>query len=335
MPESKLAKNTKPMEQWTTGELLTHFRPHLLEALPKGMSIQRLLRMANNAVSRSKRLKECTPMSILASVVECVQLGLEPDPIMGEIYIVPYKNIATPIVGYKGYLKLVYQTSVIYSITRRIVRDGEEFSVSYGTNPCICHKPLNHGEENGNSKWLGVYAVAHHKDGHYDFEWLERDDVFRRRNRSQAYRTGMKDSTKRDSPWFTDELSMWLKTAVRALAGGLEKSTADNRLSRAVALDNADAGLMKPTPLGWDMLPVVEGNGEAETGPMEGSVIREKPKSDTIPYTTACDMRSQCEEVGVDVGDVLRSMRHSGKLEDLPASRREDFNKTLSTHMKK
>jgi hypothetical protein len=75
-----------------------------------------------------------------------------------------------------------------------------------------------------------------------------------------------------------------------------------------------------------------QGKGAREPGEEPESVIREKKPSDTISYETACDMRSQCEEIGVKVDDVLRSMRHSGTLETLPVGRQVDFNKALSTH---
>ncbi len=254
----------------------------LRKALPKHLTAERLIRIAATAIQKSPGLKKCTPLSLLACVVECGQLGLEPDGVLGEIYLVPFKDQATIIVGYKGFAKLAYQTGDIYKITTYVVRKGEKFKYTAGTTAAIVHEPKDHGEEKGDSSWLYAYAIAFFRDGHTDFEVLERAEVFRRRSRSRAYTSG-----KKDSPWFTDPESMWKKSAVRALATRLPKSTTDNRLARAVALDEmSDAGLLSPTTTGLeiseDALSLNEDSIPAE-GPIQPSKEVEKKAAKRDP----------------------------------------------------
>jgi recombination protein RecT len=249
------------------------------KALPKHLTPERLIRMAATAIQKSPGLKKCTPLSLLACVVECGQLGLEPDGILGDVYLVPFKEQATIIVGYKGFMKLAYQTGDIYKITYHVVRKGESFGFTYGTNPSVEHTPKDHGEEKDDATWVYAYAVAHFRDGHTDFEVLERADVFKRRSRSRAY-----TSKKLDSPWFTDPEAMWKKSAVRALAARLPKSTTDNRLARAVAIDEmSDAGLLTATATGFeiseDALTINEGAAVADAPIQEAREVVEEKKS--------------------------------------------------------
>jgi recombination protein RecT len=234
-------------------------KAELRKALPKHLTADRLVRLAATMIQKSPQLKECTPLSLLACVVECAQLGLEPDSVLGEIYIVPFKGTASIIVGYKGFAKLIYNMGDVYKITSHIVRKGEKFHVSYGTHEEIEHVPKDHGPENDDSTWLGAYAVAHHRDGHTNGHYLERAEIFRRRSRSHAFR-----NQKKDSPWFTDPESMWKKTAIRALAAWMPKSAQDKSLARAAVLDDlAEAGVLTPTPTGFE---IAENASPAEIG---------------------------------------------------------------------
>lgn len=234
----------------------------LRRALPNDLAPERLARISLTVIERSKGLKQCSPISLLACVVECAQLGFEPDPIMGEAYLVPFKEQATLLVGYKGFAKLAFQTGDIYKIPAFVVRKGEEYSEIAGSHAALIHVPKDHGVEKDDSTWTHAYAMAFFRDGHTDWQTLERAEVFRRRSRSRAFTSG-----KKDSPWFTDPEMMWRKSAIRALASRLPKSTKDYRLARAVAIDDlGEAGLLKPA-------------GHGMSGALEGFELSEAAES--------------------------------------------------------
>jgi len=234
----------------------------LQKAFPNALSAERHARIAITVIQKSESLMKCSPLSLLACVVESAQLGLEPDPSMGLIYFVPYAGVATIQIGWKGYAHLVFNTSDIYKIVPTVIRKGEKVSLTAGTRPELVHVPKDHGVEKPASKdepspesWTHAYSVATYRDGHTDFIVLERAEVFRRRAMSKAWR-----EKKLGTPWFTNPESMWWKTAIRALANRLPKSTKDNRLARALAIDAAgdsDTPLL-PAPgggLGFDLIP--------------------------------------------------------------------------------
>ena len=50
----------------------------LASALPKWLSTDRLLRIVFTSVMKNPKLLECTRESILSSVMQCAQVGLEP-----------------------------------------------------------------------------------------------------------------------------------------------------------------------------------------------------------------------------------------------------------------
>lgn len=225
------------------------------KAFPEAASAQRLIRLSITQIQTTPGLAECDPISLLACVIESAQLNLEPDPVLGEIYFVPFKKRASIIVGWKGFVKLATNGPDIYKVVPTIVRKGEKFALRYGTNPAIDHIPGEHGaENNADTAWRGVYAVAFHRDGHTDFEYLEREDVFARRSKSSAWR-----NDKKDSPWFTDKAAMWRKSAIRALGARLPKSP---KLQRALEIDRrTDEGrtdLVIPTEHGFELAAIPE-----------------------------------------------------------------------------
>ena len=57
-------------------------------AVPKWMSVDRLLRVIFASVMRNPKLLQCTTESLLSSVMQCAQLGLE--PILGRAHLIPY-----------------------------------------------------------------------------------------------------------------------------------------------------------------------------------------------------------------------------------------------------
>jgi recombination protein RecT len=219
----------------------------LRKALPDDLSAERLARVSLTVIQKSEGLMECSPISLLACVVQTAQLGFDPDPLLGEVAFVPYKKQATLQVMYKGFVKLAYNTGDIHKITAYVVRKGEKFQTKAGTAETLVHEPKDHGVEKDDSTWTHAYAVAFFRDGHTIHKVLERAEVFRRRARSRAFQSG-----KKDTPWFTDQEAMWQKTAIRALAGLLPKSTKDNRLARAAKLDElGELGLLKPLENGF------------------------------------------------------------------------------------
>src|SRR6185369_8498387 len=72
-------------------EFLTRSRSAIEMALPKHLNPDRMMRLALTAFSTSEDLRNCTPQSILSSIVVASQMGLEPG-VAGQGYLIPYKR---------------------------------------------------------------------------------------------------------------------------------------------------------------------------------------------------------------------------------------------------
>src|SRR5271168_3507603 len=233
------------------------FKAQLAKAIPNSISADRLVRLALTMIKKNSRLQTCTPISIMACVVEIAQLGLEPEGVLGHAYMVPFKDQCTLIVGYRGFMHLMYQSGVITEVSSEIVRKGDKFQRVLGTERQLVHIPSPIPEKDEEKDWLGAYAVTHFLNGSKAFEYLEKVKIHHARNRSRGWQSHLKDGT--STPWITDPEEMWKKTPIRRLAKRMPTSTSDQRpsLLRAVMLDEyaEKPGLLLPTLSGFEVNP--------------------------------------------------------------------------------
>jgi len=185
----------------------TSVRKQLAIAAPKHLSVDRLLRVAMTAIQKTPRLLDCTPDSILACVMTCAELGLEPSGVLGQAYFVPYRNKrgiyqAQFIPGYRGYIALARRTGDVLSVQAQAVFEEDHFVIQYGTDEKLEHIPTN-GER---GKLLGAYVFFKFKDGGHSFDWMTVEDIEKIRKRSKA---------SDDGPWKTDYNEMAKKTVIR------------------------------------------------------------------------------------------------------------------------
>ena len=194
-------------------EMLERAKPAIANALPKHLTAERMVRIAYGAVSRSPRLLECDPASIVRAVVESSELGLEPTGILGHSYLVPYRNNKTRKmeaqlqVGYRGFIELAGRSGRLEHLRARVVYEGEDFIWEEGLEPKLVHVPVLNRDPS--AKPVAVYATAKFIGGGVAFEVLSIDDVEKRRKSSRARDSG---------PWVTHWDEMARKSAVRALA---------------------------------------------------------------------------------------------------------------------
>ncbi len=207
--------------------ILERQKDQIAMALPRHISVDRMLRVVLTSIRRTPKLLECDQMSLLGAVMEAAQLGLEPDGVLGHAYLVPYGKKVQLIPGYKGLIDLARRSGNVESIQARAVYEGDEFDFAYGDTPFLTHKPTADPGE-----LLAVYAIAKLKGGETVFEVMWRTQVETIRKRSMAANNG---------PWVTDYDEMARKTAVRRLVKYLPLSA---EVARAVTLDDmAEAGI--------------------------------------------------------------------------------------------
>ena len=182
----------------------------MAQALPKHMDIDRLTRLAMTTIRTTPALKDADVGSLLGAVMQAAQLGLEPG-LMGHCYLLPFNNKNKGIkevqfiIGYKGMIDLARRSGHIKSIYAHAVYSNDEFDYELGLESKLVHKPTMNADK---GEFVGAYAVAHFKDGGYQFEFMSKADIEKRKGRSKA-------ANSKFSPWTSDYEEMAKKTVVR------------------------------------------------------------------------------------------------------------------------
>jgi recombination protein RecT len=254
---------TVPLNKVTNlQQLFAHpdFADRITKALPKGQNASRMIRTFVLAVQKVPKLMQVSPMSMMGVFTAIATLGLEPNTPLGQCYIIPFdvskkqgnqwvveRTDAQLIIGYPGYIDLIYRGDKVKDIDCQVVWEGDEFSYEHGTNKHLRHvakgKPQKPGAEP-----LYVYMHARMANGGEQFEVMTAADVHRIRARSQGFKTAMAAYDKAvskgyfpkaytEAPWIKDPIPMWRKTALRAGQKWLPKTV---ELAAALSLDDED-----------------------------------------------------------------------------------------------
>lgn len=209
----------------------------LAAVLPKHVSADRMLKIALGAMRTTPKLMNCTLESLLGGVVQCSQLGLEPNTPLGHAYLIPFdnrkKNITEVqiVLGYKGLIDLARRSGQVVSIAAHEVCKLDHFDFSYGLDEKLEHRPTL-GER---GPVIAFYAVAKLKDGGHAFEIMGREQIEAIRDASQNYKFA-KD--KAGTVWGQHFVEMGRKTVLRRLFKYLPVSI---ELATASALDDLSA----------------------------------------------------------------------------------------------
>jgi recombination protein RecT len=199
-------------------DLIERQKPEIARALiGTALDPERFARIAFTAIRQSPQLMRCRPESLLGALMTAAQLGLEPGP-LGEAWLVPFKDQVTFIVGYRGLLKLAWQSGQLRNISARVVYEADDFDFAFGLEPRLEHRPAR-GDRGAA---IYVYAAATLLGGGVEFEVLSVEEVEAIRGRSAA-------AAARSGPWVTDWAAMARKTAVRQLARWLPLVPTVNR----------------------------------------------------------------------------------------------------------
>jgi recombination protein RecT len=199
-------------------------------ALPEHIPVERFKRVAQTAILNSPILMRADPRALLTELVKAAQDGLLPDG--REAAIVPTGAGVSyrPMVA--GILKKARNSGEIAGISCEVAYKGEKFSVVLGDEPKITHE--RDLEAADDAPWVAVYAVATLKSGEKVRAVMTRAQVFRIRDRSDAYRAWKAGKIK-STPWDTDPEEMAKKTVIKRLAKLLPSSTdKDEALRRTI-----------------------------------------------------------------------------------------------------
>lgn len=218
------------------------FQTQIKKAMPEAMSSDVLLRVAVTTIQKTPKLLECSRDSLMQCVLECAQLGLLPDGILGQAYMVPYSRVATLQIGYRGILELARRSNQVKYVVGEAVYDCDDFSITYAPIREMKHVPNLEDPTRGEKvegKYLptgfrGAHGLVLYKDDTIDFEYMPLHKIERVRSLSQS-------GSSKDGPWLNHFEEMARKTAIRSLSKRLPLSADD--LRRIVADEYRENGL--------------------------------------------------------------------------------------------
>jgi recombination protein RecT len=216
----------------------------LAAVLPRHVSPDRMLKIALGALRTTPKLMECTVESLMGAVVQCSQLGLEPNTPLGHAYLIPFEKkkkvggewvtekVETQIViGYKGLIDLARRSGQVVSIAAHAVHEHDHFDYAFGLDEKLEHKPAM----SARGRVIAFYAVAKLVGGGHAFEVMSAEQVNEIRDASQNYKFAR---DKEKTVWGQHYEEMGRKTVLRRLFKYLPVSI---ELASAAALDDVGA----------------------------------------------------------------------------------------------
>jgi recombination protein RecT len=225
----------------------------------KIMTPDRFLRLAINAIKRTPRLMECDPQTVLGAFMTSAALGLEPNTVLQQAFLIPYKKktkrgndwIETYEcqfqIGYRGFVTLAHRSPHVLTIEAEAIHEGDHFKHMKGSRSFLEYEKALKGR----GELIGAFAFSKLEDNAEAATILTLDELHKIRDRSETYQSllrgiekqGMSDWEAKkaagklnDTPWVLWEDDMAAKSAIKKHAKQLPLNPGD-AMTAAVALD--------------------------------------------------------------------------------------------------
>ncbi len=237
---------TVKQRQTKVANLLDTYKASIAQALPRHITPDRMIRVALTAMTKQPDLLYCTSHSLISAVMTAGQLGLMPDSVLGECYLIPFNNTRKGvkecqiIIGYRGLCALAMRSGQVKSIQARAVfaanratEDGEEgdfFDYEMGLEEKLKHIPKGIKDDKHITHF---YAIVKFNNGGHILNVMTRTEVEKIRNESKNY---MYARDKASTIWGKYFEEMGCKTVLRRLMKYVPLSP---ELQEAVSMDEA------------------------------------------------------------------------------------------------
>jgi len=209
--------------------LIERQQSQVARAIGSTVGAERFVRNMLTTIRMTPKLAQCTPESLLGAMMQSAQLRLDPGPLQ-LVHFIPYQNRGRLEcqfqLGYRAYLELAFRAGIV--VTAHEVAERDEFSVEWGSEEKVIHRPALSGDR---GPVIGYYAVARRDGETVASKYMTAEEV--QAHRRQYARAG------KDSPWETAFGEMALKTVIRLLAKRLPLSVVGEEVAQAVQIDTA------------------------------------------------------------------------------------------------
>ena len=200
-----MSQQLATLKQTLTSEAM---REQFARSLPSHLTPERFARIAITALTRTPKLLDCTPESLMRCLLDLSAFGLEPDG--RRAHLIPYGAQCTLVIDWKGLAELAMRSGVIAKLHADVVCENDTFEYNLGA--ITCHK-IDFRKPRG--EVYAAYAMAQTKTGEVFVAVLSKDEVEAVRKRSRSGTSG---------PWVSDWNEMAKKTAFRRLSKWLPLS---------------------------------------------------------------------------------------------------------------
>lgn len=242
------------------------FSKGLTAVAGKYMTADRMLRLCINAVKKAPKLAECDPQTVLGAMMASAALGLEPNTVQQQAFLIPYKRSVKRgdqwyetyecqfQVGARGFITLAYRNPQIKLITANAIHEGDKWEQEEGSQSFLRYaKNLR-----DRGPLLGSYSYVRFATGDEAACVLPLDEILKIRSKSETYRTlvrnieNAKDAKSKsradtqfaETPWVMWEDDMASKSATKKHAKQLPLTAADSLAVAAELDDRGEAGTL-------------------------------------------------------------------------------------------
>lgn len=301
---TNLATQTPRVPQTLRQQLAgDYFKQQVALALPKHMTADRFVRVGLTALLKTPKLGDCTPESVIQCMLACSSLGLEPDG--RRAHLIPYGNVCTLIVDYKGIVELAKRSGDVSGVFAQVVCESDSFQWENGE---VKHQ-IDWKRDRG--AMYAAYATITFKDGSKQTDVMTKTEVDAIRRRSKAGNSG---------PWVTDYNEMAKKTVFRRASKWITLSP-----EVAEALEKEDAPFssatlvteLQPAHPHVEVLPEPE-KDDLPMGEVAPVVEVVKPVAPVAPAapTMQDQLAAVCKAAGFDYDDFGKWAIESGNVPD-------------------
>ncbi|MGL5752114.1 MAG: recombinase RecT, partial [Paraclostridium sp.] len=134
--EANKIENLSINPNYAMKQLMVKMKSDIKDALPSHICVESFQKSALSVYSSDVNLQGCESITFIGAMLECARLGLEPNNVLGQAYLVPVNVDGVSKVefqlGYKGMIELAYRSGRVKSLYAHEVMENDEFYIDYG-----------------------------------------------------------------------------------------------------------------------------------------------------------------------------------------------------------
>lgn len=257
--------------------IVAQYAPDLKQVMPSHINRDQWIRLAQGALKKGKKVATKdgprTELEIAAAanvgvfmseLINAARLGLEPGT--EQFYLTSRTVKGQPeilgIVGYQGYIELMYRAGAISSVVAECVYKNDRFEYTPGVDERPVHRIDWDSDDRGDLRLVYAYAIM--KDG------ATSKVVVLNKAAIEKIKKSANGTSSQYSPWNMHPAAMWLKSAVRQLAKWVPTSAEYIREQLRAERDVANEQQFAPNLTGLPEIPIED---DDHAGVIDGEIV--------------------------------------------------------------